>query len=246
MNNSKSAIMYSFKKICILLLLVTTCFSVAKAQKHKKKKHIETSQTKKKSISATASSKMNKTKKETFISTYKPIPIPKMERVSLNDTSNPKEVIITSAFKPFLKNAAKINFTAASIISDTNKLSVNYKIPSQNLFFSYQPVTIKPIALQLDSSEVWQNAHFVKLGLGNYSTPFAEAGFSFGDGKNASIAVHANHVSSKGSLNFQEFGKTGIDVLSIFNTRTQHEWTAKTFIIPVHSTSMGFNLQIPI
>ncbi len=217
--------MYSFKKICILLLLVVTCFNVADAKKQKKKKVDESSQTKKKkkSSNSTASNKKNIEKVSA------PIPIPIIERASLSDTSNPKEVVITSAFKPSLKTAAKINFTAASLLTDTNKLSVNYKIPSQNLFFSYQPVSIKPIALGLDSAETWQNEHFVKLGFGNFSSPFAELGFSFGDKQNSSIAIHASHISSKGNLDFQQFSKTGFDVLSIFNTPSQHEWTAKAF-----------------
>jgi hypothetical protein len=218
--------MYSFKKICILLLLVVTCFEVAEAnyQQTQKKSKKKSSSSKKNSSSGT-----NKTKKPSTATTYNVNQSAKVERASLSDTSNPKEVIITSAFKPSLKNAAKINFTAAAAIADTNKLSVNYKIPSQNLFFSYQPVPIKPIALGLDSVDTWQNEHFIKLGFGNYSTPYAEAGFSFGDGKNSSIAIHASHVSSKGSLDYQQYSKTGVDVLSIFNTASQHEWTAKAF-----------------
>ena len=210
--------MYSFKKIGILLLLFVTCFNVTNAQKHKKKKNTSKS-----------SSIKNKSQKKHKENVAAVIPIPKIERASLSDTSNPKEVIITSAFKPSLKTAAKINFTAASILSDTNKLSVNYKIPSQNLFFSYQPVPIKPIALVLDSTDSWQNEHFVKLGIGNFSSPFAELGLSFGDRKTSSIAIHASHISSKGNLTYQQFSKTGFDVLSIFNTPSQNEWTAKAF-----------------
>lgn len=230
--------MYSFKKICILLLLVVTCFEVteAKTQK-KKKKSTETSQPTKKSKkkststnkkSSTSSSKSRSQKQQTAVAAPAR-ETTKVERASLSDTSNPKEVVITSSFKPSLKNAAKINFTAATALVDTNKLAVSYKIPSQNLFFSYQPVPIKPIALGLDSVEIWQNEHFVKLGFGNYSTPFAELGFSFGDGKNSSITIHASHVSSKGNLDYQQYSKTGVDVLSIFNTPSQHEWTAKAF-----------------
>jgi hypothetical protein len=227
--------MYAFKKIVFLLLLVVACFFVADAKKQKKKQKQETSNTSKKNSqkkstkSSKNSSSKKKSQKKQVDKTEAAKVTPVIERANLSDTSNPKEVVITSAFKPTLKNAAKINFTAAAAVVDTNKLTVNYKIPSQNLFFSYQPVPIKPIALGLDSVETWQNQHFIKLGIGNYSSPFAELGFSFGDGTNSSIAIHANHISSKGSIDYQEFGKTGIDILSIFNTQTQHEWTAKAF-----------------
>lgn len=226
--------MNALKKIVFLLLLVVACFYIADAKKQKKKQKQDTSSTtKKKSTKKSAgikiSSSKNKSKKKSTVRTETVKAVPIIERASLSDTSNPKEVVITSAFKPTLKNAAKINFTAAAAVIDTNKLAVNYKIPSQNLFFSYQPVPIKPIALGLDSVETWQNQHFVKLGIGNYSTPFAELGFSFGDGTNSSIAIHANHISSKGNIDYQEFGKTSVDILSIINTQTQHEWTAKAF-----------------
>jgi len=91
----------------------------------------------------------------------------------------------------------------------------------------------------MDSVESWQNQHFIKLGLGNYSTPFADMGFSFGDGSNSSITIHANHVSSKGSLDFQEFGKTGIDVLSIFKTQTQKSGRLRQFIVHQHNIFMA-------
>ncbi|MEI8075894.1 MAG: hypothetical protein WCH78_14175 [Bacteroidota bacterium] len=229
--------MYSLKKICILLLLVVACFNVAEAKKQKKKQTTETNQSKKKSKKKTSASAANKktTSKSSKKTTKKkaaadPVTVsPKVETVSLRDTTNPREVVITSAFKPSLKNAAKINFTAASAIADTNKLAVSYKIPSQNLFFSYQPVPIKPIALGLDSVESWENEHFIKLGFGNYTTPYAEAGFSFGDGKRSNISIHANHISSKGNLDYQQYAKTGLDVVSIFNTPSDHEWTAKAF-----------------
>lgn len=221
--------MISIKKILFLFLLATTFFYVADAKKQKKKKSTETSQVKKKKSDSSSKTVKKKTPKTPINKVVSTIQIPRIERASLSDTSNPKEVIITSAFKPSLKTAAKINFTAASLIADTLKLSVNYKIPSQNLFFSYQPVAIKPIALGVDSAEKWQNDNFVKLGYGNYSSPFAELGFSFGDGETSSITLQANHVSSKGNLEFQQFSKTVFDVISIFNTASHHEWTAKAF-----------------
>ncbi len=231
--------MFSLKKIAYILLLVIFCTNIAEAKKQKKKANTEQKQTKSKKQKQRSSKSVVAGKKNSFKTrATKPkqsdaldinAQSTKIEREGLGDTSNPREVIIVSAFKPSLKNAAKINFTAASPLVDSTKLAVIYKIPSQNLFFSYQPVPIKPVALGQDSLETWQNEHFVKLGFGNFSTPYAEAGFSFGDGKQSSIAIHANHISSKGNLPLQQFGKTGVDLLSIFNTASQHEWTSKAF-----------------
>jgi len=96
--------------------------------------------------------------------------VPGISKKGVGDTSAPKVVTITSAFKPFLKNAAKVNFTAATPVIDSSKIPVVYNIPSQNLFFSYQPATLKPLALTVDSGYSWENDQYIKLGAGNFSS----------------------------------------------------------------------------
>lgn len=150
------------------------------------------------------------------------------------DTSAPKVVTITSAFKPFLKDAAKINFTAATPVIDSSRIPVAYTIPSQNLFFLYQPVAIKPLALAVDSGFNWQNDQYVKLGAGNFSTFYGEAAFSFGDGKNSVTNVRGNFLTSTGNLPAQQAAKWGIDLLTVFNTQHTNEWTAHPYY---HSTT---------
>lgn len=145
------------------------------------------------------------------------------------DTSAPKMVTITSAFKPFLKDAAKVNFTAATPVIDSSKIPVAYTIPSQNLFFSYQPVAIKPLALAVDSGYLWENDQYIKLGAGNFSTYYGEAALSFGDGKNSITNIRGNFLTTTGHLPSQQAAKWGIDLLSIFNTKNNHEWTAHPF-----------------
>ena len=48
-----------------------------------------------------------------------------------------RKVKITSAFKPVLKEAAKINFNASPALNDTSKPRLQYSIPNQNLNFAY-------------------------------------------------------------------------------------------------------------
>ena len=156
--------------------------------------------------------------------------VPKETVIALaGDTSAPKVVTITSAFKPYLKNAAKVNFTAASPVIDSSKMPVTYTIPSQNLFFSYQPVAIKPLALAVDSGFTWNNDQYIKLGAGNFSSVLGEAAFSFGDGKNSITNVRGNFITATGHLPAQQTAKWGIDVVSIFNTNNNNEWTAHPY-----------------
>jgi hypothetical protein len=199
------------KKILLLLLVVTIPFSVVHAQKKKKKTTTHKTQTAKPKASA----------KKT---------VPKVADVeNVKDTAAPKVVTVTSAFKPSLRNAAKINFTAATPVIDSTKIPLTYRVPSQNLFFSYQPVPIKPLALNIDTSIEWHNDGYIKAGFGNFSTPYLEAGIAFGDGKNSNIALHGLYTSSKGNLTFQEFSKAKVEALAAFNTSPNTEVIGKVF-----------------
>jgi hypothetical protein len=134
------------------------------------------------------------------------------------DTLKPGVVTITSSYKPTLRSAAKINFTASPTVIDTNRFTLNYSIPAQNLFFKYQPVPIKPISLVNDSSIIWVNKNYVKIGFGNFSTPFIDAGFSFGHPSKTVYTVQANYVSSKADVPFMEFTKASIKANAQINS----------------------------
>lgn len=150
--------------------------------------------------------------------------------IVLSDTATtPSEVIITSAFKPTLRNASKINFTAATPLVDTSKVVFNYNVPSQNLFFSYEPVVIKPLALAIDSSIVWDLNQYVKVGFGNYVSPYLEGGASFGNGTKSVMSVHGKYVGAKGGLPNQEYSKAGIDVQGVITTMSNQELGVKAY-----------------
>ena len=139
-----------------------------------------------------------------------------------------KTVVITSAFKPSLKPASKINFSASTPPVDTSRPSLFYNVPSQNLFFTYQPVSLKPLALSIDTSIEWDNSNYIKAGFGNYSTPFLQAGFSFRNGNNSIINVHTRHISQKGNLPFQQYAHSNAEIIGIFNTPGKStEWRGR-------------------
>ena len=73
------------------------------------------------------------------------------------DSSRKHEVSITSTFKPVLKDAAKINFNPSPPSTDTTRPVLKYNIPDGNLLFSFQPGTLRPLALQVDTGGKWDN-----------------------------------------------------------------------------------------
>ena len=117
---------------------------------------------------------------------------------------------ITSSYKPVLRNAVKINFSASHLAADTTMPALTYTIPAQNLFYAYQPVPLRPLALEQDTNLNLGIRNYVKVGYGNFSTPYVDAGFSFGDGKKFLANVYANYISSKGKLLYQDYSRLHI------------------------------------
>ena len=66
------------------------------------------------------------------------------ETYAQNDTTRRQTIEITSSYKPVLRNSVKINLYASPIAADTSRPRMAYNIPAQNLFFAYQPVSLKP------------------------------------------------------------------------------------------------------
>ncbi|MBS1729350.1 MAG: hypothetical protein JSS67_01090 [Bacteroidetes bacterium] len=141
------------------------------------------------------------------------------------DTIPQKTVIVTSAFTPSLKKSAKINFSAGAPIPDTDRPLLQYHVPAQNLFFTYESPSLRPLAASIDSIVHWENSNFVKVGYGNFTTPYLQAGISMGDGVHSMLNVFGKYTSSKGPLPFQQASKTGLNAIGIFNNeKNTQEW----------------------
>jgi len=140
------------------------------------------------------------------------------------DTTKRRTIEITSSFKPVLREAVKINFNAAPPVADTSRPRLNYTIPAQYLFLTYQPSEMKPVALQADTLAPWENYNYIKVGVGNIHIPFIRTGFSFGDGKTSFFNIFANQSTSKGSLPFQKNSLTDVKLMGTVKTPKNLEW----------------------
>jgi hypothetical protein len=148
--------------------------------------------------------------------------------VSAQDsTRNNKEVNVTSQFKPTLKEAAKINFNPSPPAADSSRPRLQYSIPNQNLALGFQPGSLKPLALEVDSGGRWGNESYVKFGYGNLKNPLFQAGVSFGDGKNMGLNIYANHNSAKGSIPYQEYSDSRVEANAFFKSAKNLEWNVR-------------------
>lgn len=134
------------------------------------------------------------------------------------DTTKKQVIDITSSYKPVLRNSVKINFSATQLNADTSKNVGPYKVPPQNLFYTYQPASLRPLAISQDSVLDLGIRNFIKAGFGNYSTPYVSAGFSFGDGKTSLVNVYGDYISSKGSIKNQDYSEMNIKAAGSYFT----------------------------
>ena len=107
------------------------------------------------------------------------------------DSSKKTTIDINSSYKPVLRNAVKINFSASPAKADTALPKLDYNIPAENLFYSYQPIPLEPKVLVQDSNLYLGIRNYIKAGFGNYTTPYVNAGFSFGNGRKSLYNLYA-------------------------------------------------------
>lgn len=121
------------------------------------------------------------------------------------DTTKIRPIEIISSYKPVIRDVAKINFSGAQLPADTNRSVKFYDVPAQNLSYSYQSISLKPLAYTSDSMVEMGDRNFVKAGFGNFTTPYFKAGISMGNGSTKLLNIYGDYISSKGKIKYQDF-----------------------------------------
>ena len=137
------------------------------------------------------------------------------------DTAKKQTVDITSSYKPVLRNSIKINFSASNLPADSARPVLAYNIPAQNLYYTYQPGPLKPLAITQDTALELGVRNFIKAGFGNYTTPYVQAGFSFGDGKKALLNIYGDYISSRGNIKNQDYSEGNVKASGSYFTGKQ-------------------------
>ena len=126
------------------------------------------------------------------------------------DSSAPATVTIISSYKPVLRSVAKINISGAPLPADTTKNLKPYSIPAQQLIYGYQPIVLKPLAMDVDSLPLTGPRYYVKAGFGNNNTPYLKAAAGFGDGTTYLVNVFGDYISSKGKIENQNYSDVSL------------------------------------
>ena len=129
---------------------------------------------------------------------------------SNNDTVPEKVVTILSAFKPQLKNLAKIDFATASERNDTGSIKVEYQVPSQNLSFQYQPIALVPRSFKYDSFNTSAANTNVKVGYGNFLHYLIDLNYNVTGKNNNTHSFNINTASIEGTHHLQKYKDWGV------------------------------------
>jgi len=146
------------------------------------------------------------------------------------DTIPEKEVSIISAFKPQLKNIAKLNFTKATNKIDTFTTVLNYQVPTQNLSFQYRPISLIPRSYKEKETSFPVNTTNLKIGFGNYNNQFFEATYNAIDENKHSHAFEASLETSNGIQYLQQFNHKNFAYIGSLQLNEKYAVQAEAFI----------------
>lgn len=230
-----------FSLLCIALICFSNMGISQKKNKKKAKTSIGTKKTNKKSSASKKKNKKNSkktkpTKKRNTNYSKTIIPIKQDQiivlkelptKINIVDTTPEKVVTIVSAFKPQLKNIAKISFNNATAMVDTNTVALSYKVPSQNLSFQYQPISLIPRAIKRDSLVTNKQVVSFKIGVGNYMNQFIQAQTSLIDSKNQNHSFNLKNESTAGDHPLQKWNSLNLNYLSSLNLHQNNQFNSQ-------------------
>jgi hypothetical protein len=130
--------------------------------------------------------------------------------------SDIKDVSIETKYRPKLVDAVKINPTPLMLSPKADAVSYNYKVP--DVSFEVQPVyrIVDPVFLKVsESPEVYGN--FLKVGFGNYFTPYLKFHLHDHNNKYYDYGVSLEHLSSNASN--PEFANFSDNTIRVFGSK---------------------------
>ncbi len=234
-----------FYKYCLLMVTFLWCTEGLVAQKKQTKKA-------KSAVSKTLTSKKKKINKKKLVKKrtrlnnidkiiFKDLTQQVNSDVKPNKTDTVPEKVVTilSAFRPQLKNVAKISFTTATAQNDTTSLVLNYQVPNQNLLFQYQPVPLVPRSYKSYPTKVLRNLATLKVGYGNYLHQLADLNTTLIDNQANIHTIGIKYESLQGPLHLQSRRDFGINYLSDLNINDNNHIQSQVFYQNNHSFRYG-------
>ena len=110
-----------------------------------------------------------------------------------------KEVEVTKAYQPTILDAVKINDIPQIKPEQTETPTFDYSIFSKPVFSTFEPTPVAAAKMVGDPKPA-MGLGLLKLGFGNYMTPYGELFFNAQPDKNSNFGIHLKHLSSSGKV----------------------------------------------
>ena len=110
-----------------------------------------------------------------------------------------KEVEVTKAYQPAVVEAVKINDIPKIKAEQTEVPTFNYSIFSKPVFSTFEPTPVAAAKMVGDPRPEMGNG-LLKLGIGNYQSPYGELFFNALPDKSSNFGMHFKHLSSSGKV----------------------------------------------
>lgn len=134
---------------------------------------------------------------------------------------------VIQSYKPQIKQAPKPEWIPQLPPTDTTHPAFSYDVPQQTLYYTYSSTSLKPLALGREKPKL-PFPNYVKLGGGNLSTLYLDAGIGGIRGKAFESNIHLHHISQKGDIEHQQTSLSGIDADFIVHDSKSDYWIAFT------------------
>jgi len=110
-----------------------------------------------------------------------------------------QEVEVTKAYQPTVNEAIKINDIPKIKTEPAETPTFDYSIYSKPIFSTFDPTPVAA-AKVVGEAKPELGMGLLKLGLGNYMTPYGELFFNAQPGKKSNFGMHFRHLSSSGKI----------------------------------------------
>lgn len=116
-----------------------------------------------------------------------------------DSTKLKKEVEVTKAYQPTIQEAQKINDIPQIKPEQTEAPTFDYSIFSKPVFTTFDPTPVAAAKMVGEPRPELGNG-LLKLGMGNYQTPYGELFFNARPDKKSNFGLHFSHLSSSGEI----------------------------------------------
>jgi hypothetical protein len=145
-----------------------------------------------------------------------------------DSTKLKQEVEVTKAYQPVINNAVKINDIPQIKTEQTENPTFDYSIFSKPVFSTFDVTPVTAAKMVGDPRPEMQKG-LIKLGFGNYVTPYGELFYNAQPDKKSNFGMHFRSLSSFGNLNLLNEDKVkapeSANEAEIFGKRFFHQST---------------------